>query len=266
MAQEKWLVDGPRTIDIEWATSIKVGLYGGQISVIAQDEPGIRVDIHSVSGKPLLVSVEGDVLEIDHPQIGWDNFLDVFTSVRGTAKADITLTVPRDVALKLGVVSAEALVSGLAATASLSTVSGDLVLDSHSGPVQVNAVSAEVSIRDHTGDIAVRTVSGDVTASGAIEKLSLDGVSGDVFLDLAGVPDSVRINTVSGGITARLEPDVPIRYRINTASGRLQLDGEHLSRVYGSYDSSFGALDQRFVDFRANTVSGGISVLHQVTA
>ena len=33
MAQEKWLVDGPKTIDIESARSLKVGLIGGQIDI-----------------------------------------------------------------------------------------------------------------------------------------------------------------------------------------------------------------------------------------
>ena len=65
MAQEKWLVDGPKTIDIESARSLKVGLIGGQIDIVAHDEPGVRVEVHSVSGKDLKVSIDGDQVEID---------------------------------------------------------------------------------------------------------------------------------------------------------------------------------------------------------
>ena len=58
MAQEKWLVDGPKTIDIESARTLKVGLIGGQIDIVAHDEPGVCVEVHSVTGKPLKVSVD----------------------------------------------------------------------------------------------------------------------------------------------------------------------------------------------------------------
>ncbi len=81
MAQEKWLVDGPKTIDIDSARTLKVGLIGGQIDIVAHDEPGVRVEVHSVSGKELKVSVDGDTVEIDHPQLGWDNWIDVFRCV-----------------------------------------------------------------------------------------------------------------------------------------------------------------------------------------
>ena len=113
MAQEKWLVDGPKTIDIETVRKLKVGLIGGQVDIVGHDEPGARVEVHSVRGRDLKVAVDGDTLEIDHPQLRWDNFLDVFKSFRGNARADVSIMVPRDVALKFGVVSASALVSGL---------------------------------------------------------------------------------------------------------------------------------------------------------
>jgi hypothetical protein len=265
MAQEKWLVDGPRVIDLELVTELKVGLIGGQVAVVGHDEPGARIEVHSVFGKELLISVDGSALEVDHPQLRWDNFLDVFATFRDKARADVTIMVPRDIALKLGVVTAEALVSGMAGSASLSTVSGDLVLDDHTGDVQLNAVSGEVSIRDHRGAVTVRTVSGDVTTSGAITRFACDGVSGDIFLDISGIPETIRLNTVSGAITTRLESGVPIRYTINTATGRLQLDDEHITRVHGQHTSSFGDLAARWVDFRANTVSGAVSVLHSVS-
>ncbi|MBN9632867.1 MAG: hypothetical protein J0I18_20055, partial [Actinobacteria bacterium] len=79
MAQEKWLIQPgeSRTIDVELVRSLKVGLLGGQIDIIGHDEQGARVEVHSVSGRDLKVSIEGDRLEIDHPQLRWDNFIDV---------------------------------------------------------------------------------------------------------------------------------------------------------------------------------------------
>jgi len=266
VAQEKWLVDSPKIIDVDNVRKLKVGLIAGQVNVIAHDEPGARVEIHSVSGKDLLVALDGDTLEVDHAQWKWDNFIDVFKSFRGTAKADVTITVPRDVALKFGVVSATALISGLTEDASISTVSGELVIDGLYGDVQLNSVSGEISVRNHYGKLNAHTISGDITASGEIMRFTGDTVSGDVFLDIAGIPDEVRVNTVSGGVTARLESGVPVQYKINTVSGRLQLDDSQISGIRGGYTGKFGTLDKQWLEFRANTVSGHISVLHQVSA
>ena len=266
MAQEKWLVDGPKTIDVDSVRRLKVGLIAGQVSIIGHDEPGARIEVHSITGKELMVSLDGDTLEIDHAQLRWDNFIDVFKSFRGSARVDVTISVPRDISLKFGVVSASALISGLTQDASVSTVSGDVVVDGLYGDLQVNGVSGEVSIRNHDGKINAHTISGDITASGELMKFTGDTVSGDVFLDIGGVPDLVRVNTVSGNVTVRLENGVPAQYKINTVSGRLQLDDSEITGIRGGYTGKYGDLSNRWLEFGANTVSGNISVLHKVSA
>lgn len=266
MAQEKWLIDGPKVIDVDLIRKLKVGLIAGQVNIVGHDEPGARIEVHSIKGRDLKVTLDGDTLEIDHAQLRWDNFLDVFKSFTGSASVDISITVPRDVALKFGVVSATALISGLTEDASVSTVSGDVVVDGVYGDLQLNGVSGELAVRNHYGNINAHTVSGDVTATGEIMKFSADTVSGEVFLDLAGSPDEVRVNTVSGNVTTRLAAGVPAQYKISTVSGRLQLDDASITGVRGSYTGKYGTLDRTWLEFRANTVSGNISVLHSVSA
>ncbi len=266
MAQEKWLVSGPKVIDLELVRRLKVGLVGGQVDIVAHDEPTARVEVHSVTGRELKITLDGDTLEVDHPQLSWDNWLDAVRAFKGTAKADLSIMVPRAVALHLGVVSADALVSGLTDDAAISTVGGSIVVDSVTGDLQLNAVNAELTVRNHTGNVNVHTVSGDLTVSGAVHRLSSDGVSGDVFLDLTGIPDDVRVNTVSGAVTMRLDDGVPARYRIHTVSGKLQLDDSSVRGTRGSFTGSYGELDKSWVDFTANTVSGDVSVLHGARA
>ena len=266
MAQEKWLIDGEKVIDIDNIRKLKVGLVSGQVNIVAHDEPHVHVEVHSVKGKDLLISVDGDTLEIDHAQWKWDNFIDVFKSFRGSARVDISLKVPRDVALKFGVVSASALISGLTEDASISTVSGEVVVDGLYGDLQLNSVSGEISVRNHYGKINAHTISGDITAAGELMRFTGDTVSGDVFLDIAGTPDEVRVNTVSGSITTRLANGVAAQYKINTVSGRIQLDDSSISGVRGAYTGKYGTLDKQWLEFKANTVSGSISVLHQVSA
>jgi len=263
VSQQKWLVDGPKTIEIDGIRKLKVGLVAGHVDVIAHDEPVVRVEVHTVSGKDLRITAEGDTLDIDHAQLSWENWLDVFRNFRpGAARADISVLVPRDVALKLGVVSATALVSGLQEDADLSTVSGDLATDGIAGDVRLNSVSGELTARNHYGKVVAHTVSGDVTASGTVLSFSSDGVSGNVFLDLADIPDQVKVNTVSGTVTVRLEPTTPTSYAIATVGGRLQLDDSSVSGIRGKYTGKYGQLDGRWTDLRVNTVSGDVSVLH----
>lgn len=263
MAEEKWLIDGPKVLDLGPIRRLKVALVRGQVDIVGHDEPTTRVEVHSVAGKELRISLDGDSLEIDHPQLRWDNFIDVFRSFQGAARADVSILVPREVALKFGVVSSTGLISGLHADASISTVGGDLVVDGLHGAVTLNSVSGELAVSNHVGDVTAHTVSGDITVSGRVRRFRADGVSSDVFLDLSGTPDEIRINTVSGNITTRLDSDQAADYRISTVGGRIQLDDSEITGVRGTYNGKYGKLEHSWLDFRANTVSGNIAVLHQ---
>lgn len=266
MAVEKWLIDGEKVIDIDMVRKLKVGLIGGQVDIVGHDEPGARVEVHSVSGKPLKVSIDGDTLEVDHPQLSWDNFIEVFTSFRGNARAHVSIAVPRDVALKFGVVSANGLVSGLTEDAKISTVSGDIVVDNVYGDLDLGSVSGEIAVRNHYGNITSKTVSGGLTASGEIMQFTSNGVSGDVFLDLTGTPDSASVKTVSGDVTVRLEAGVPAQYKVSTVSGKLQLDDSEITGVRGQYTGKYGELHGQWLEFSATTVSGDVAVVHANTA
>jgi len=266
MQDEEWLVDGPRTIDLEDVTSLKVGLIGGQVDVVAHDEPGARIEVHSVSGRPLRIAVKAGRLEVDHPQLRWDDWIATMRAFDSKARADVSLLVPRAIAVKLGVVSASALVSGVTGAVTLSTVSGDLVADRIVGDLQLNSVSGELSVRDHEGAIASHTVSGGLTVSGAITDFSSDGVSAPVFLEVSGAPRAIVVNTVSGSVTARLDPDIRVEYTITTASGRLQLDDITERHVRGRWTGVGGPEDGRRVPLRVGSVSGNVNVVHAVRA
>lgn len=262
MTQEKWLVEEPKVIDTGIVRTLRVGLAGGQVDVVAHDEPTARIEVHSVSGKPLKIELDGDTLTIDHPQIRWDDPLGFLRSFRGKAHADVSVLVPRDAGVTVGVVSAGALLSGTNRGATLNTVSGDLVVDELAGDLTVNAVSGTTTIRELDGALTVHTVSGDVVATGEIPRFSADGVSADVVLDLHGTPDSARVNTVSGSVSVRLEDGVPYRCTVSTASGKLQFDDSEIRGVRGSYVKQGGDLSGQWLDLKVNSVSGDIAVLH----
>ena len=270
MSDEKWLIKPGenRVIDLEDIRKLKVGLVGGQIDVVGHDEPGVRIEVHSVTIKDLRIEASGDVVEIDHPQLGWDNFLEVFRNFgAGGPKAEISVAVPRDIALTLGVVNASALVSGLASEARLNTVSGDIIVDGLTGDLSVNAVSGEVQVRGLVGALSANSVSGDIAATGTIRKATVDTVSGAMLVDSAGPVHGVSLNTVSGNATVRIDEGLPANYVLRSVSGRVLVDGVVRSGQgtgpTTNYTGSAGELSGTFVDVRVNSVSGDITVLRR---
>jgi hypothetical protein len=268
MTLEKWIIHPgeTRVIDIESVRKLKVGLVGGQIDVVAHDEPGIRIEVHGVTIKDLRIEATGDVVEIDHAQLRWDNFLEVFRNFgAGGPKAEISVAVPREIALNLGVVSASALVSGISSDVRLNTVSGDIIADGVTGDTTVNAVSGDVQIRELTGTLVANSVSGDVAATGAIRKATIDTVSGAMLVDSTGDVHAVNLNTVSGNSTIRLDVGLSANYAIRSVGGRIQVDGTVQSGrgTFVNYAGSAGELSGSFVDVRANSVSGDVIVLRR---
>lgn len=268
MSREKWFIQPgqSRVIDTGIIRSLKVALIGGAIDVIGHDEDTARIEVHDVSGRELKVAIDGDFLEIDHPQLRWENFIDTFRAFGpDKATAAVSLLVPRDIDLSFGVVSAQALLSGLETDARLSTVSGAIGADSLTGDIELNAVSGVLNVSDHTGSIAVHTVSGDVTASGEIEKFAGNTVSGDVFIDARGACDRIRLNSMSGNLTARVDGDLGARCAINTVSGRVHVDGKSVEGTLGrGYATTVTGTGTSVVEVAANTVSGDISVIRRV--
>ena len=234
MTIEKWLIKPgeSRVIDLEDIRKLKIGLVGGQVDVVAHDEPGVRIEVHAVTGKDLRIEASGDVVEIDHAQLRWDNFLEVFRNFGAAGpKAEVSVAVPRGITLNLGVVSASALVSGLRSGARLNTVSGE------------------------------------VAATGSIRKATIDTVSGDLLVDSTGRVDTVNLNTVSGESTVRLDAGHAANYVLRSVSGRVLVDGiKRSSSGPTNWVDSDGELSGSFVDVRVNSVSGAITVLRRAAS
>jgi hypothetical protein len=273
MTTEKWLIQpgSSRVIDLDDIRSLKVGLVGGQVDIVAHDEPGIRIEVHGVTGKDLRIEATDDFVEIDHPQLRWDNFLEVFRNFGNTGpRAEISIAVPRQIALTLGVVSASALVSGIRSDARLNTVSGDIIVDEAEGDLVVNAVSGDVQARALSGTLNANSVSGDVAVQGSVRKTTIDTVSGDMMVDNAGDAHQINLNTVSGASTIRLDRDLAANYAMRSISGRVLVDGVIRSGQgtgpTTSFSGSAGELSGSFVDVRVNSVSGNITVLRRTDA
>jgi len=268
MAEESWVVTGPQVIEVDGVRSLRVQIVGGRIDVVTHDEPGARLEVHSVQGRPLEVSLVDGELRVGYAFTlgGWEGFLEKFRNFRDKDRADISVAVPRDLPTKVGTVSAEGLLAGLHAKASVSTVSGSLVVDGTRGALGANTVSGEVVVRDHTGDLTLNSVSGELAASGALTRVHATTVSGELALDVTTGSSSIDATSVSGDVTVRLPEGEGVHVTANAVSGRLVVDGA---------DHSSGNLPGHRVDVTtgdgrsrvsASTVSGHVTLLRGAAA
>lgn len=277
MTMEKWVIHpgDTRVIDLDDIRKLKIGLVGGQVDVVAHDEPGVRIEVHSVTVKDLRIEATDDFVEIDHPQLRWDNFIEVFRNFGAAGpKAEISVAVPREIALTLGVVNASALVSGVMSDAKLNTVSGDMIIDGVTGDLSLNGVSGDVQIRELVGTLNANTVSGDIATTGEIRKIFVDSVSGNSLIDARGDITQISLNSVSGNAMVRLDAEVPANYVARSISGKVVIDGVKRGASSGSgsigvgtsYSGSVGELSGNFLDLRFNAVSGDLSVIRREAA
>ena len=259
---ERWTISEgqSRVIDLDAVTALRVGIVAGSVDIVGHDEPTARVEVHRVQGRDLTVTLEQGRLSISHPRVSWD---DVWESVKALvgvrARAELSIVVPRHVALSLGQVSASALVTGLRSRASMSTVSGAMQIESHEGDLDLNTVSGDVEVSGGAGRLSVHGVSASVTASGRLESIGIDTVSGEVLLDVHGSPRSISANSVSGDVTVRVDADQGVRATTRTVSGRGSIVGRAMPKR-GGRESVDGA---SAFDFSASTVSGDVTVVRR---
>lgn len=263
MSVESWVVTGPQIIEVEEIDALRVGLVRGRVDVVARDEPGARIEVHAVDGRPLEVSLAGGELRVGYSFTlsGWESFLDNFRNFRDKDTADVHIAVPRQVAVKLGTVSAEGLLAGVLAGASVSTVSGSVVTDGTRGPLVANTVSGEIAVRDHAGDLRLNSVSGELTASGELARVAVSTVSGPVTLDVSSESASITASTVAGDVTIRLPAGRGVSVSARSVSGRVVVDGqEHKGASPGQTKVDLPTGDGSCA-ISAKTVSGHLTVL-----
>src|ERR1700729_620068 len=178
----RWTVDAPATYDFDRVDTLRVRTIGGSVAVLSTGERAC-LDIAGVTGLPLVVSHTGGVLTVSYEDLSWDGLLGWLRPDR--TAATITITVPKDCPVQLGVVTASAVVSGIAAATSVKSVSGAITLDGVTGAVDARTVSGDIEAQGLGGTIGFNSVSGDLTlADGSVDRLDAKTVSGRVTADI----------------------------------------------------------------------------------
>jgi Putative adhesin len=239
----RWTVAAPTALDFDDVTELNVRLIGGTVAVLASDgEQSSAPDAASsasraslavteLSGRPIQVNHENGVLTVSYESLTWDGLLSLLKPRKDSAT--VTITVPADCPIQLGVLSASAVVAGLHAGAAVRGMSGDITLDRVTGDVSAETMSGEVAGCDLDGQIRFKSMSGGLTlAGGAVDALMVDTLSGQVTADVAlSTAGSVRVNTMSGEVTLRLPADSDANVHLHSTSGPVRTEFETLRTV-----------------------------------
>jgi hypothetical protein len=263
MLMPGWTVDAPTRLDFDDVSELHVRLVGGTVAVLASDDRPSLV-VSELSGRPLHVSHEDGVLTISYESLTWDGLLGFLKPRRDLA--DITISVPADCPVQLGVLSASAVVSGLRSGASVKGMSGDITLDGIAGDVDAETVSGELVARDLEGTVRFKSMSGALAlASGFLDDLHASTMSGQITADFALSEDGqVRVSTMSGDVTLRLPADSHAQVRLQSTSGavRSEFDSLRTSHAPASRTVS-GNVGAGTGHVSVTTVSGSVTLLRR---
>ncbi|MEU4833824.1 DUF4097 family beta strand repeat-containing protein [Streptosporangium sp. NPDC023615] len=270
----QWTVDKPERLTFDPVSRLNVRIVAGRLAVLAGDGPP-TLEVTEVGDPPLLVTYDDDgVLTVTYRDLTRDGLVEGLMDglrdrMRGGSRAGdrrvrMTLTVPGDRPVSVGVVSASAVVSGFRERTSVRSVSGDIVLDGVSGEVSADTVSGDLESRDLVGDLSFKSLSGDLTvARGTPRRLSVTTVSGKITADLELPPTGhVTMNSVSGDIVVRLPRAVETDVKIRSTSGRIDTTFPELDHsAQTGMNALTGRIGGGMASLSAHTVSADVTLL-----
>ncbi|MGW6796200.1 DUF4097 family beta strand repeat-containing protein [Streptomyces chartreusis] len=263
----EWSVAERRKLTFDEPVSeLHVRIVNGTVNVVGTDEGSARLEVSEIEGPPLVVTQQDGTLTVAYEDLPWKGFLKWLDRKGWRRSAVVSLAVPADTRVEVGVVGAGAVVSGIRGPSVVKGVTGDTTLVGLSGQVRADTVSGNLEAQAVTGDLRFNSVSGDLTVvEGSGSAVKADSVSGSMIIDLdPGGPTDVRLTSVSGEIAIRLPAPADADVEANTASGTISNAFEGL-RVHGQWGAHkiTGRLGDGTGKLRATTVSGSIALLRR---
>jgi hypothetical protein len=263
----EWSVSEPRKLTFDEPVSqLHVRIVNGTVNVVGTDEGSARLEVSELEGPPLMVTQEGGTLTVAYEDLPWKGFLKWLDRKGWRRSAVVSLAVPADTRVEVGVVGAAAVVSGIDGRAEVKGVTGDTTLVGLTGPVRADTVSGNLEAQALRGDLRFNSVSGDLTVVEAGSSVKADSVSGSMIVDLdpTSRPTDINLTSVSGEIAIRLPHPADAEVEANTASGKVSNAFEDL-RVGGQWGAKriTGRLGAGNGSLKATTVSGSIALLRR---
>jgi DUF4097 and DUF4098 domain-containing protein YvlB len=225
------------------APSVEINNVQGRVTVVAWDRQEVKVtgtigndeDEFEFSGDPERVVITVRTKSKKHSGGRQDDAL-------------LDVRVPAGAALNVQTVSADIEARGVRGAQRLEAVSGDVVTEVFDEQLDLRTISGDARVRGSGGKakLYVESTSGDVTGRGLGGGVEAKSVSGDLDFEIGSTPQ-VRLETVSGDLSARLTLADAARLDARSVSGDLRLTfGKPVNAEFdvetfsGDIDSCFG--------------------------
>ncbi|GHG56886.1 DUF4097 family beta strand repeat-containing protein [Streptomyces griseocarneus] len=267
--RSEWSLTAPQKLTFEEpVTALNVRVVGGTVNVVGTDGGPAGLELSAIDGPPLIVTRQGGTLTVAYEDLPWQNFLKWFDRKGWKRSVTVTLTVPTATRVELGVVGANAVVSGITGATDVRGVTGDTTLVGVRGDVRAETVSGHLQAQALGGGLRFNSVSGDLTLiESASASVKAETVSGDMTVDLsAGAPahPTLELTSVSGEVAVRLPHPVDAEVNANTTSGRLSCAFDDL-RVSGQWGAKriTGRLGAGHGRLKVTTISGAVALLRR---
>ena len=178
----------PRTISVGKTPRVKIGVIGGDLSVVGWD------------GEDILIKADEEDVTVNRNE----------NEVLLSSTDDVSLRIPRDTSLSIETVAGDMALRGVMGNIQISEVTSDLSIRDV-GSVSIDTIHSDFSLRGAKGNLSVKTVGGDVSLRDVEGNISLDSVADD--LALRGARGNVKVN-VGEDVVVYLEPKADGAYAI----------------------------------------------------
>ncbi|WP_263165683.1 DUF4097 family beta strand repeat-containing protein [Streptomyces sp. SCSIO ZS0520] len=263
----EWSVAEPQRLSFDApVTALQVRIVNGTVNVVGTEESSARLEVSRIEGPPLRVTEQDGTLTVAYEDLPWKGFLKWLDPRGWRRHAVVSLAVPADTGVEVGVVGATAVISGIRGETAVRGVSGETTLVGLGAAVCAETVSGDVEAQGVTGELTFHSVSGDLTlleGAGAVQAVSVSG-SLTVDHERADPPARMELSTVSGRIAVRLPHQADAEVEAGTTSGAVSNAFEDLrvSPAWGPRGIS-GRLGRGRGRLRATSVSGPIALLRR---
>ncbi|HEY3009671.1 MAG TPA: DUF4097 family beta strand repeat-containing protein [Micromonosporaceae bacterium] len=224
----RWTIGGPQRLSFEEPVErLDVRLISGRLNVVGVDGPA-RIEVAALGTKPLDVTVDDGTLTVAYEGFRrwrrWTGPFGWFLYGRRRYHADVSIAVPRATVANLRLVSGSLVASALRRGVTIEVTSGRVTLLGLAGHTRAKVVSGPVEALGVGGDLSLETVSGElVLADSTAAQVNAKTISGSITADLDNPPhdSQIRLETVSGEITARVREDSDLDVELRAVSGRV---------------------------------------------
>ncbi|ELZ19769.1 hypothetical protein C477_07318 [Haloterrigena salina JCM 13891] len=233
------------TIPLEDTASIAIVGEIGRISVTGADRDDVRVEIVKESD-----SIRTDLEELTLETEFADGRLELRSEWDGSEgwlasrpSMDLDVEIPHEVALER--------VETSTGRITVRDVAGDLHAGTDTGQVDIASVDGTVSAKASTGRVEIRDAErlGDVSTS-----------TGQISVEVPAIDGETTISASTGQVTAAVSEAVDADLRVETNTGRIDVDDLPLEDATRSEEQVTGRLGDGGPQLRVETDTGRITV------